>query len=660
MSDMQINSNSSESPSLDDIARVIGDLALGLHVSDSSELNGKLPSAPTGFSGKTETPDYKIEDDVVLFPTIEARNRIVAAHVFKERKALPSAEQAWLETAYDLWRHEIQNSDTATGRLLAHVHETSDIFVMAAEAIKSGAIQVFHARLTVECAFPYIQTLPAEGIWQLCNAQHELTKNDMAVGVFFGKLGNALTAQPEVCRALHERLTLEATESTANLYPTAIMALARSLSVEAVRLTLEDTNSANAILKSVALWTAGQLIIESFVDDQLMPEVTAVLMTNMSSSVSNVRRTALRAAAIASRVTDSFVDVLTRLGELEDEDGLGAIAETLWRNRQEIQSKPCFHDWVRLLSKTPASSKGILDQFDHILSQMLADESEHTFVLSCVKEWVRRNGTDGPRNESFSKLFNLFTSELAQRPYLLSQLITDWLLSDGNHLPAAAGGLLSYLGLHGLKNPTLDPARLDELEEMDLIFLARRLVGFILSEAHSLSLAMSLFKTRDAPTRAFPILRSLLADELGYDYPHSTIEALEAANSATSDAEWNAFYSKTIETIRDRIKVLNELPRLTELETPPELRRQLMKARAKQMNKAMEGARQESVIRRIVYEVPIKGGIGYFSFRDGAYTEPGYLKSLSHSISLPRRVVLDTVGYELSLFMLRNAKRGES
>lgn len=105
---------------------------------------------------------------------------------------------------------------------------------------------------------------------------------------------------------------------------------------------------------------------------------------------------------------------------------------------------------------------------------------------------------------------------------------------------------------------------------------------------------------------------------------------------------------------------LEALPRLTELRPPPTLQRQFAKARAKQINKAMMAERKKSIIRQIVTEVPIKAGIGWFSFRDGAYTEPSYLKSISHSVELPRRTTLDTVGAELRLWSMSHAARDDS
>ncbi len=657
---MNVNAdNFHPSESEDELDKVIGALALKIHLTGSKELSCEMPAQVRWPSSKRKTTDYEIAENTVRFSSLEARNRTVATHALRENAPGGGAAE-WLIVAYGLWRHEIGSKDSAAGRLLALIHETSDVFVMTATSINNKSIRVFDALLTLQSAFPYLRDLPPNGIWEVCNAQYELTKNDIAAGMFFGKLGDVLIQHPNVCRAIHERLTKEITESTANLHPTAIVSLARSSPEEAVRLTLQDAEHSNTTLKTIALWTLAQLIILSFVDDDSMREAQLAIIASMSSPIDTVRSTSIRAAAIASQVTDAFVEELHHLGEAQDLGALGAIAEALWRNQREMKDKAFFHGWVRFLCRTPPSSSGILEQFDHTLCQLLSEKSEQQFALSCLTEWVDINGVDSPRNESVPKIFNTVTLELTRQRELLSQLITEWLLSDGRRLPSAAAGLLSYLGVHGLGNPEFCVARLDTLEEPDLLYLARRLVGFVFSEDHLLSLAMSFFKIKDAPVRAFPVLWSLLVDEIGYDYPYSTLDALESAKSASTEPEWNAFYTSTIEAIKGRMNELTALPRLMELEPPNEIQRQLRRARAEQMNKAMDGARQESVIRRILTEVPIKAGTGYFSFQDGGYTEPAQLKTLSHSINLPRRVILDTVGYELSLWTLREAERGES
>lgn len=171
---------------------------------------------------------------------------------------------------------------------------------------------------------------------------------------------------------------------------------------------------------------------------------------------------------------------------------------------------------------------------------------------------------------------------------------------------------------------------------------------------------MSFLKTKDAPNRVFGLVRALCVDELGKDYPSSTINTLESACTAATEEEWKKFYTSTVEEIKSRMDALDALPRLVELRPPPEIQRQFAKARAKQMSEAVEEAQKGSIVRQIATEIPIKAGIGWFSFRDGGYTDATHMKSFSHSVSIPLRETFDTVGYEISHLMLRNVKRGES
>jgi hypothetical protein len=186
------------------------------------------------------------------------------------------------------------------------------------------------------------------------------------------------------------------------------------------------------------------------------------------------------------------------------------------------------------------------------------------------------------------------------------------------------------------------------------------MLGFVTSEEHLLSLTMSLLKTRDAQQRTFGLVHSLLADELGIDYPSSTVEMLESAKTATIDAGLLSLYSSAINAINDRINKLDELPRLVELRPPPGLQRQFSMAHAKQMEAASEDAKKHSILRQIATEIPIKAGLGSFNFREGNFTEPTHFHSISTSFSLPRRHASDTVGYEIRGLMLRLAKRGEA
>lgn len=239
-------------------------------------------------------------------------------------------------------------------------------------------------------------------------------------------------------------------------------------------------------------------------------------------------------------------------------------------------------------------------------------------------------------------------------------MITDWMLSDNKRLASAAATLLTHLSARKFKNPEFTTQRLDFLEHNDLLFLARRMLGFVYSEDDLLSLTMSFLKTRSAPQRVFGIARTLFVDELGKDYPSSTIKILESACEAAIENEWKDFYTSTASAIKSHISALEALPRLIELCPSPVLQRQFAKARAKQMSKVIEKAREGSIFRQITTEIPIKAGIGWFSFHDGNYTDVMRMQSFSHSVAIPLRETTDPIGSEINRLFLRNIKREDS
>jgi hypothetical protein len=643
----------------DDLPGIIGAVALDIYTSRPEELTGTLPIIRQWSSTQRETTDYQIDGDTLRFTSIEARNALVAAHLFREKQAVHFSEQDWLSLAHELVVREI-GKDSVAGRLLALIHETCDVFKMAASVITSKSLKVLDVLFSVEASLPYLKDLPPEGIWDLCEAQHELTKDDAAAGVFFDSLIETLIGHPNVCRALHKRLRTEITEATSRLHPAAILALAKSSPKEALESALDDANSPEPMLRGTAIWTLGRLIALSFIPPDAIPAAATAVIESISHPEENVRRAAIRAAAGATHASDMFIENLSNLGEAANPDALAAIADSLSRNLPEMKDKPYFREWVRFLCKLPSSSTGVIERFDHLLSRLLADPDQQEFAVSCLTLWVCNNGSENPRDHFVPELFDITTFELAKRPELLSQVITDWFLNDNRKLPAAAAGLLSRLGIAGVESPVFNTWILDTLDERDLLFLARRLVGFIFFEGSLLSLALSLFRTKNASQRVYTILHSLFVDELGYDYPTSTIDALELLKSTDADEDLKTFCTAVVEAIKGRMDELAALPRLVELMPSSSLQRQFRKARAKQMEASIENARKGSLIAQIATEVPIKAGVGSFSFREGVYTSPSYLKTLSHSVVLPRRYLLDSIGYERQLLMLRNVDRNES
>ncbi|OIR14639.1 hypothetical protein GALL_44440 [mine drainage metagenome] len=642
----------------DEWIKVIGPLAIEIHANNSDELIGDLPAVTDITLPNAAISEFKIDGKSVHFASIEARNSIVATYRFMEnREEFFHDDPRWLDVALELWRNEIGKSDSAAGRLLAFVHEVSDIFNIATKVIERKPADVWNVLCTIESALPHLADLPPEGIVRLVAVQHKNTKNDYAGGMLYHKLEEKLAELPNTCRKIHLLLKSDITDTTISLYPVPLIALAKSYPEDAFKLVVEDIDSSNPLLKNAALWAVGRLLVMSLVKGDSQSIATNIIINNMSHPVEEIRQTAIRAAAYTAHVTNAFDESITKRGEAGDPNALSSITEAIYMNTAEMKAKPIFENWLKLLCKLPHTHGSFLQHLDVILSQLMSDELGQQLVISWLTEWGSINAEDIPRDKSIAEIFNATSHELANRPALLSQLITDWLLADNRKLASAAAGLLSHLGIRGFRNPEFDVSRLDNLENSDLLFLARRTLGFVFSEDHLLSLTISLLKTRETKQRVFGLAYGLFVNEIGKDYPSSTIKALESAKSLVTEKETLNFYSSAITEIRNRIDTLNALPRLAELRPPPRIQREFTKARDKQMRLSMEEAQKGSIIRQLCTEIPLKAGIGSFSFRDGVYGEPTYMQSISHSVSLPMREASDSIGYALHLFSMRIARR---
>jgi len=152
-------------------------------------------------------------------------------------------------------------------------------------------------------------------------------------------------------------------------------------------------------------------------------------------------------------------------------------------------------------------------------------------------------------------------------------------------------------------------------------------------------------------------MASLLGDEIGYDYPATTVDRLGEAIDSASDPDTLALLERIRADLRRYLEQLDALPSLREIAVPLTLQRMFRKARAKQMEQGMREARKESVFAQLVTQVHLKAGLSSFQYLHEDFTEPMTLKSISYSIEMPRRESLDPVGNAYRLHTNRLAKR---
>lgn len=638
---------------------VIGSLAFGLHMKKLPDMETPIPEGES-LESIENSELFSMNNGVVLYPSLEARNQCVAQYAFTVNQTAFRTEPAqWLHLAHKLWRCEITNGDKASGRLLSLVSQEHDVFSLASGVINSDEMRTFDVLHTVESSLPYLEQINLDGLVNLCIAQYEHTKNDLMSGRFFNELETVLIKRPNDCLALHGLISANPLEETQGLYQVALTSLVKSSEDQGLELLLKDSGCSNILLKSAASWALGLLLSCNQIKSSRSEEVEGAILKNISSEAEPVRNPSIRAATRCLLVTNSFDGALMNLAESDDQISLCSIAESLFFNFKEMESRPGFEKWLRLLSRINPEYAGGINNFDYVLSHLIEDSSEEKMAIEILSDWIVHYGRNGSRDKSVAELFGSTFNALIQKPELIATVLTDWYLASEGRLAAAATGLLAEMKLRKISEVAFDFTRLNILDGDDLVLLVRRMLGYVSDEDHLFSLTHSLLNTEDAKQRTYGLVNGLFINELGEDYPGSSIEFLTSAKEHESDPDRLELYSNAIQEISARIQELEGLPRLQEFHANGELERALFKARAKQMSVAMAEANKGSIVEMIATKVPIKGGKGWFSHRDGEYSESSFLQSFSTEISIPRRCVTDEVGQEIQGLMFRNAQKGD-
>ena len=635
----------------------IAELALQLHKSRSSSLTipvpeGKVVDVPNGFSGA-------VEEGQIRFASLEEVNSIVAGHMLADLRALgPLRAESLFDAAYELWRCEIGRSDMAAGRLLASVSE-ADVLSMAVERIADGA-QVFDVLHVVQAFLLHAENLRLDSLIALNDAQYEKTKRDMAAGMLFSSIESWLSNRLEVAEKLTHQLVSAPVQTRESLLGAAWMGWFKSNATSAAQeILLVADRAQHAQAVPLAIRLAGRMLCAVSLDSQCKEQLENLINGRLVAANEQERQAAIQAATGLIHLADCFNARLSELADTENQVALAHIAMALGAHQKELLERGKFFYWLDHCTSLSSEYKEATEVMEYSLSLLIVPAGAYLHpALSFIKTWVKKQPKSGPINRQFSESLGECSRQILNQPTLLSRWLTEWLLNDDAKLPASVAGVLVTVAASGVSSLKFDTEILDGLNQEDLVFLARRLLGYIHDPDQLLSLALSLLDMADREQRVFPMMRSLLIEEIGYDFPGSTIETLKEASQSASDDTVRHLLDSICSVIEIGMNKFEELPRLKELAPSTDLRRQFVLARGRQMRDAAKEAEKDSVFRQIATTTYIKAGHTTFQYQRDSYTEPMHMKSISHSYQLPRREILDPVGNAIRGFQMRNARRG--
>ncbi len=634
-----------------------GKLARQLHAADRGGLEIEIP-AGVKFDVST-TAGATVDGGMLRFTSLQDRNAAVASDVLGQLGKPPYNEQVVWDAANELWGYEISNVDMASGRFLAAVHASTNIIQLATTRIINHSANVFEALHLVEAALPYLEAVDLPDLVALCDAERPHTSNDLAGGTFYQALSHWFDHRPIIVQKMVDMLLAEPCQARGNLLGAAWMAWFGSDQEASVKRLLEaETLCDMAELHGITCWITGRMLAEPSLSADLLPSLEASILLRITAEDVVHRRAGLSAATAVFHLRRTFDAAIRARIASGDQDATAFVAQALSRHDKDLLQAGIFFEWLPVCAGLDEGFKQEIDGLDFSLSRLLRPESTHIEpVIEFLESWIHAHPDSTAGKRKFTAQFNACTRVFLSQPPLLSKVFTRWMLADGQATAIAAAGIVEAACNEENLAIEFDRSLLDSATHADLLYLAKRMLGFLLDAKQMLSLALSLLELSDAKVRALPLLHWILYEQLGYDHPETTRDALQKRAEQETDPDVTELLGSIAERLEADMAALQALPRLREIEVPLALRRDFAKARAKVMESSIREAQRQSVIAQFATRIYIKGGETSFQHQGTSWTEPMHFACHSVSFEMPRREVLDPVGNAYRRHQLRMTKR---
>jgi hypothetical protein len=577
-----------------------------------------------------------------------------------ERERLLASPKACFERLDEIFGNEIGKQEMVCGQVLATLHNTGrlDAFSWARQAIEAG-VGVFDVLHVLESAVQLFDDARAESIFEFFCGHYEKTKNDLARGFIYGKLDPWLAGHPEVARGITRLHEGEPTERSGSLYACGLAAIMSQDFAAGYALTLTAAQSPEPLVSGPSLHALG---LAKYADQERRHalEQTIELCTRILRSPNhpNLETAMATLTRLVPFDEPAVVALLDEAGRSSAPLALYPISTLLWTQDKEHAAKPWFRTLLMHLTAARPEHAGILHNIDFLLMAWVRDPARLPLAIEFINAWIANQPSEVFKRVDIADAFPSTIHRIAEIPSALNQMLTSWLIDDARRYPLVASKLVPRLRTEGLTALSLDSAILDDLDEAGIRFLLRRMLGYLSGDEILIRLVFSLAHTRDAKTRTFGFIRSVYQQHVGYDYPYQTIEYLkERSADGAESAEVRALADEVAKMLQGQLDTLDALPVLKEFMPPSEKSRRFAKERRRQMNEAIEEASKDSIWRQIATNIPLKAGRRTFQTIQGRYTGVTELKSMSHSIALPRTEICDPAGSARERLLMRRARR---
>ncbi|EED8424917.1 hypothetical protein A4J64_002488 [Salmonella enterica subsp. enterica serovar Losangeles] len=629
---------------------IVQNIAHKLFLEKNGSLEYELTKKEFTLLSEEESNGYYLKDDKLIFSSYEDRDKYIINYYcstidFSDK----NVKEKILNVSFDIYTVGLMGDNSTAGLFLSQCEDEIDIWDMLTTSTRNH----YETTSLADQFLKHTKNIETKVIFRFFSEIYN--KSNGYIGTF-SLFSDRLSEDISKCHEIIKEFHRDIKQDVLFLYNIALFALQKYDHSSAIDILLDDIEKNDVILSPQALWILGRFVEINNIEYR-NDEIKSVIKSKIASPVTNISNAAIQATVNTIDKIPEFCQIIHKLLKDNHIKATALLCQRL-ATAKNLQSHADFPDWINTICINSGDDIELRGLIFHILSSLTEDEAKHQLLISCL--FVMINNSSIVRssqeiesflycatksNELTNKIFTLAlidnTPEVAEFSRLLSSHL---MINNSSHL-------LEY-SLSIINNYT----------ERDFIFLVRRTLGFISNEKHLMSSILSLLNIDNANKRIGNILLSVIVNEMAIDYPNYVIDVIKECKKNIKNKKNNTskIYDEILIHTENYLNSLKKYPRIKELEPPSTYVLSFQKERDKVMAKNQEISNKDSLVFKIATRIPLKAGIASFYYNDHfdtGYSDPTYLHPFSSSYSLPRRHVMDNVGYEIRTIMLKTARK---
>ena len=365
------------------------------------------------------------------------------------------------------------------------------------------------------------------------------------------------------------------------------------------------------------------------------------------------------AITMSLRFLFSFGDKinLINLSKTNDPYILIEIVRFLYFEYKKISREYYFKTLLFSLTKINSDQIGIIKELDMLLYSMIESEFHIDLFIQFLLAWTKESDCEPDKIASL-QILDMTFSGIQLKSAIFQKILLQLFKNDNILAPQLAVIIIAANALPMERAIYFDQNSLSILDDMGIIFICRRVLGYIIHLKTMISLFYSILLAKKDNKKIVDFICSCFIEYIGYNFPKTTIEFIEGILNCTgSDKSCIDILLTILDEIKQIDKERTEKHRFKELESSRGNYYLLYKEEWRKGQKTISTARKKSILDFIGSTSHIKYGKTASYYMNGNITESASFKGISFSMEMAYDYIIDPVRFNKDVYYFRTVTR---